>query len=108
MDYNYYTTSFGGNLIPPELFNRFMLKAKAYFDAVTLCRSVPAEYREKASLALCEIAEVFMRYSSRGGIKSENTDGYSVSYDESALNLELSEIMNLYLGESDILFKGEI
>ncbi len=107
MDYGFYKSAFGGNLIPPELFNRFKLKAKAYFALATDNRPVPPEYEEKASLALCEIAEVFMRLSIRNGIKSENTDGYSVSYDESALKLELSEILNLYLGDSDLLFKGE-
>ena len=107
MDYGFYKSAFGGSLIPPELFNRFMLKAKAYFSTATNNRIVPPEYEEKASFALCEIAEVFMRLSTRNGVKSENTDGYSVSYDDSALKLELYEILNLYLGDSDLLFKGE-
>lgn len=107
MDYGFYKSAFGGNLIPPELFNRFMLKANAYLSRAVNNRSIPSEYQEKASFALCEIAEVYMRLSMRNGVKSENTDGYSVSYDESSLKLELSEILNLYLGDSDLLFKGE-
>jgi hypothetical protein len=107
MDYGFYKSAFGGTLIPPELFNRFMLKAKAYFSTATNNRIVPPEYEEKASFALCEIAEVFLRLSMRNGVKSENTDGYSVSYDDSALKLELYEILNLYIGDSDLLFKGE-
>ena len=107
MDYGFYKSAFGGNLIPPELFNRFILKAKAYLALATNNRYVPHEYEEKVSFALCEIAEVYMRLSMRNGVKTENTDGYSVSYDESSLKLELSEILNLYLGDSDLLFKGE-
>ena len=106
MDYGFYKSAFGGNLIPPEQFNRFILKAKAYLCQVTDNRPVPQELEEKVSLALCEIAEVYMRLSARNGVKSENTDGYSVSYDEYALKLELSEIISLYLGDSDLLFKG--
>lgn len=107
MGYDFYKSAFGGSLIPPELFDRFILRAKAYLEQATKNRSIPPEYEEKASFALCEIAEVYMRLSVRNGIKSENTDGYAVSYDKSDLKLELSEILNLYLGDSDLLFKGE-
>lgn len=108
MDYGFYKSAFGGTLIPPELFNRFMLKAKSFLSLATNNRSIPPEFEEKASLALCEIAEVYMRHSARHGVKSENTDGYSVSYNDSDLRFELSEILNLYLGESELLFKGEL
>lgn len=108
MNYGFYKSAFGGTLIPPELFNRFLLKATAYFESVTQKRPVPPEFEEQASMALCEIAETFMKHSQRCGVKSESTDGYSVSYDETTLNSQLSGIMTLYLGESDILFKGEL
>ncbi|MBE7012197.1 MAG: hypothetical protein E7415_05940 [Ruminococcaceae bacterium] len=108
MDYGFYKSAFGGSLIPPELFNRYMYKAKAYLSVATNDRPIPPEYEENAAFALCEIAEVYMKLSSRCGVKSENTDGYSVSYDNSLIKLELSEILNLYLGDSDLLFKGEL
>ncbi len=108
MNYGFYKSAFGGKEIPPELFNQFLVKAKAYLDFATQGREIPKEYSEKASFALCEIAELLFRLSSRNGVKSENTDGYSVSYDNNSLKLEISEILNLYLGESDILFKGEV
>lgn len=107
MNYGFYNLTFGGNLIPSELFNRFLLKAQTYLEEITFGREIPPEYEERIPYALCEMAEVFFRNHTSFGIKSENTDGYSVSYMESAAKDELWEIANLYFGQSGILFKGE-
>ena len=53
------------------------------------------------------MAEVFFRRQGALGIKSENTDGYSVTYSDIGLAEELYEIAELYLGETGLLFKGE-
>lgn len=107
MDYKFYENEFGGNLIPPNKFKRFMSKAELFLENATGGREIPEEYTQKASLALCELAEIFMKRDSSKGVKSENTDGYSVSYDNSDFSLEMNEILNLYFGDSDLLFKGE-
>ena len=108
MNYGFYKSAFGGDKIPPEKFNRYLSKAKAFLSSATRGREIPPQYFEKASLALCEIAELLFYINSRKGVKSESTDGYSVSYDSDSLKLEISEILSLYLGETDLLFKGEI
>ena len=108
MNYGFYKSAFGGCEIPPEKFNRYLSRAKAYLSSATGEREISSRYEDKVSLALCEIAELLFRINSRCGVKSENTDGYSVSYDSDSLKLEISEILSLYLGETDLLFKGEI
>lgn len=107
MNYGFYKSTFGGNLIPPELFNRFLFKAQTYLENATSNREIPEPYLSKVPYALCELAECFFRHQGSFGIKSENTDGYSISYTKDVLALELSEILNLYLGKSGVLFKGE-
>ncbi|MBQ2890747.1 MAG: hypothetical protein IJE44_03770 [Clostridia bacterium] len=108
MNYGFYKSAFGGQEIPPEKFNRYLSGAKAYLTLYSGGREIPSEYSDKVSFALCEIAELLFRLSSQRGVKSENTDGYSATYDADSLKLEISEILSLYLGETDILFKGEI
>ncbi len=108
MNYGFYKSTFGGSLIPPELFNRFLFKAQVYLGNATLKREIPEAFKDKLPYALCELSECFFRHKDSFGIKSENTDGYSVSYTDNILFSELSEILNLYLGASGVLFKGEI
>ena len=107
MNYSFYKSTFGGVLIPPERFNRFLFKAQTYLKKVTFSREIPDEYKSNVSYALCEMAEVFFRRQGALGIKSENTDGYSVTYSDIGLAEELYEIAELYLGETGLLFKGE-
>ena len=95
MNYGFYKSAFGGSLIPPEVFNRFSKKAEAYLNNAINNQEIPSEYEERANYALCEIAETLYRINLRQGVKSENTDGYSVSYDNSSLSLEMAEILNL-------------
>lgn len=107
MNYGFYKSAFGGTLIPPELFNRFLFKAQTYLDNLIKSRSIPSEYETKAHFALCEMAECYYRFQNGLSVQSENTDGYSVTYLKSDLNSILYEIANLYLGESGLLYKGE-
>ncbi len=107
MNYGFYKSAFGGNLIPPELFNRFLFKAQTYLDNLTKSRTIPQEYETKAYFALCEMAECYFRYQNGLLVESENTDGYSVTYSKSDLDSLLYGIANLYLGEVGLLYKGE-
>lgn len=107
MNYGFYKSAFGGTLIPPELFNRFLFKAETFLKKLTRGREIPSDYERNASYALCEMAECYFRCRSGSAVKSETTDGYSVSYSDTSLNSRLYEIADLYLGESGILFRGE-
>ncbi len=107
MDYGFYKLAYGGEIIPPELFNRFSFKAQCYLDSLTGKQDIPDEYKTGYCYALCEIADCYFRNMENGNISSENNDGYSVSYISVSLSKQLYDIANLYLGESGLLYRGE-
>ena len=83
--YEFYRTSYGGCLIPEKDWKRSVRKAESYLGSIL--HQVPAENQvELVQLALCESAELVwqdeQQRSEHGGrrVKSENTDGYSVTY----------------------------
>ncbi len=107
MDYGFYQSAYGGTLIPPELFNRLIFKAQTYLSNITRGRNIPDEYKAQASYALCEMAECYFNNGDGLPVKSESTDGYSVTYADLSLDRRLYSIASLYLGESGLLYKGE-
>lgn len=81
-DYAYYKDSFGGDLTAEE-FNRYARKAERFLNYVIM-GEIP-EVTEQVKNAVCAAAEAVAEI--RGGvanipqgIKSESTDGYSVTY----------------------------
>lgn len=84
--YEYYAEQFGGVKIPAERFYQLEKEAERYLDRVTKRRireqgAVTDEVRQAA----CAVAEVFYQRDRREpGAKSEELDGYAVSYAETA------------------------
>lgn len=81
-DYDYYKHSFAGTLIPAEEFTSLANKAERYLDYVTMHNTDISDPVKNAVCAAAEaVYEVQRQYADiPKGIKSENTDGYSVSY----------------------------
>lgn len=80
-DYSYYTDSWAGTLIPAQEFNRYARKAERLINYIIGVQEVT----EPIKNAVCAAAEAAyeLRQSVANipqGIKSENTDGYSVTY----------------------------
>lgn len=84
-DYEYYADTYKGTVIPEEAFPEAIRKASAFIREITHDRI--DEVTDDVRDAACSVAEV--RYleseaQSHGNdnreVKSENTDGYSVSY----------------------------
>ncbi len=107
MNYGFYKSAYGGALIPPELFNRFLFKAQTYLQNITMGRNIPEDYALKSSYALCEMADCYFKNENNASVKSESIDGYSVSYSDVSIAKSLYDIADLYLGESGLLYKGE-
>lgn len=84
-DYTFYTEFFAGTEISAEEFPALAAKAERFLDYVTQQRiSEPTNAVKNALCAAAEaLYEVNRQYESiPQGIKSENTDGYSVTYSE--------------------------
>lgn len=81
--YDFYSYDYNGVKIKPEDFDAAALHATQYIKHITLGRSDGYD-GDELKYATCEIAEVYeallMYGSDENEKKSENTDGYSVSY----------------------------
>lgn len=82
-DYTYYSDSFGGTLIPSSEFSAYSAKAERLVRFVTQHRI--KEVTDEVKNAVCAAAEASYELRSSvanipQGVKSENTDGYSVTY----------------------------
>lgn len=84
-DYNYYKNSFAGTMISAEDFPSIASKAERYINYVTMHRIV--DVTDSVKNAVCAAAEAVYEIQQQyanipKGIKSENTDGHSVTFAE--------------------------
>lgn len=118
-DYEYYTSTYKGNL-PKEEFEKSIMKASAYVRRVTFGRADDNMEMEEVKLATCSVCELLandekVRSKHLGrAVTSENTDGYSVSYEsggsgETADDLLCKKMYNtaaLFLDSTGLLYMG--
>lgn len=90
-DYDFYQGAYQGNLIPEAAWPAVARDASAYIDRITYGRlRHGATVTDDVRMAVCAVAEVVYAHQQRdveqgsSGIKSENVDGYSVTYEDSA------------------------
>lgn len=113
-DYTYYTDVYCGDAVTSDAWPRLAVQASAYLDRLTLGRLAGREdVPDTVRMAVCAVAEVLQRFAactdaSISGISSENTDGYSVTYETAAARAEardkaLREAADMYLPPYDPL-----
>lgn len=87
MTYAEYRAVFGDLAkIPEDAFDVWILRSTLEINRY-ITVSVEGLEEDMARLCICEVAELLYSYAERDGIVSENTDGYSVSYDDKGLEL---------------------
>lgn len=85
-DYAYYTGTFYGTAISEADFPALAREASTFIDRLTFGRLVGVVTPDAASMATCAVAERIQVAQKSGaldvgaGVKSENTDGYSATY----------------------------
>ena len=84
VDYEYYLNEYGGTSTPYEQFRATEKKAEAYIKKLTYVRGdIFAIENDAVKDAVCAVTDAYHAYSiqtQNGTIKSENNDGYSVTY----------------------------
>lgn len=85
VDYAYYAQEYAGEKIPEEKFNGYERRAEAYIRKLTYVRGdIFAVESNSVKDAVCAVADVYCAYDLKlgesGALKSENNDGYSVTY----------------------------
>lgn len=111
VDYSFYTDTYGGKRISQNDWLRISQKAEQRLDSFTFGRCSGdwegETWCNQAKCAVCEMAEIIQADEKRGGKTSENTDGYSVSYDTGkSLGSTLYDVVQAYLGDTGLLYAG--
>lgn len=118
-DYKFYITTYKGSL-PKEEFEKSITKASAYVRRITFGRADDNMEMEEVKLATCAVCDLIAndekvrsKHSGRV-VTSENTDGYSVSYEsggnggtaDELLGRKIFDTLELYLMPTGLLYMG--
>ena len=111
VDYSFYTDTYGGKRISQNDWKRISQKAEQRLDSYTFGRCSgnweEENWCKRAKCAVCEMSEILYADEKRSGKTSENTDGYSVSYDAGkSLGSTLYDVVQVYLGDTGLLYAG--
>ena len=107
----YYFENFceaGIDKIPAEQFLVWGNKALAELDTLSGGKIMSeSEENVKIQQCICEIAEALYVEENFGNIKSENNDGYSVTYaDDETKQDKIKRIAERYLANTGLLYRG--
>lgn len=111
VEYEYYTEIYGGGKISDKDWRRISQKAEQRLNSYTF-GCLPDDWEgeswcDRAKCAVCEMTEILYADEKRSGKTSENTDGYSVSYDtEKSLSSTLYDVVQVYLSDTGLLYAG--
>lgn len=118
-DYEYYISAYKGKLAEEE-FEKSIMKASAYVRRITFGRADDNMEMEEVKLAACSVCDLIAndekvrsKHSGRA-VTSENTDGYSVSYEsgesggtaDELLGRKIFDTLELYLMPTGLLYMG--
>lgn len=117
--YAYYISTYRGNLTEEE-FEKFIVPATAHVRRVTFGRADQNMELDEVKLATCAICDLLVndekarsQHSGRA-VVSENTDGYSVTYEsgrdgdtaDDLLNRKIYRSAELYIEPTGLLYMG--
>ncbi len=97
--------TYRGNQIPKEEAQVYVDRAFLYLKNITLGRVEAEKDTEDVITAISAVAEVFYTFSLQGNAKSENNDGYSVTYKDSSVSKEAYRVATTLL-PPHLLYRG--
>ncbi len=109
VDYYFYTDMFKGTVIPESTFDRKIIESEAFINKITFGRihkyALRSDDLKAVKFAICAAAEAVYNLDKHRDVKSENNDGYSVTYSdnsESSRRLRMTEAADLYLADTTL------
>lgn len=111
-DYNWYKSEYFGVTVPEEAFPSFAMKASYLVDGLTAGNLQNLEAApDCVKDAVCAAVDKLYQFeqSPAKEIKSENNDGYSVTYTDTSEGKALDDAkmeIRMYLSTSGLLFRG--
>lgn len=100
VDYAWYKAAYAGKLIPTDTdWMAAETEARIWLETQM---ALPQEPDPRVQMAICAAAEIFYTRKQRTpGVVSENTDGYSVTYEQqsNSLQVELIKAVGPYVGD---------
>ena len=109
VDYYFYTDMFKGTVIPESTFDRKIIESEAFINKITFGRihkyALRPDDLKAVKFAICAAAEAVYNLDKHRDVKSENNDGYSVTYSdnsESLRRLRMTEAADLYLADTTL------
>ena len=127
-DYNFYVSSFYGNVIPEEEYAAAALRASQFLDYYTMNRAKQQPELEALKLACCAMAEEYhtiitaarqqsQNMAGDGEMQSQTVGGYSVTYRSRGETLSeasaqaqsrLAQVARQYLAHTGLLYRGGV
>lgn len=98
VDYEFYTGTYLGSLIPEKAFPAFAARAGDYLARLGRICQVESTGADSQKMALCAVAEAAYGLRRRQGVRTATVGGVSVSYDPDSMRRpELYEAARTYL-----------
>lgn len=107
VDYDFYKNTYGGTSIPSTAWARSEARAYGKVNNYTYDRlSDLNNVTDAVKMCICEVADcMYKEADDRDGIASVNTDGYSVTYNQT-FESKLYQIVSDYLISTGLLYAG--
>ena len=115
--YDYYVTSYYGDVLTLDNFDKYATRASDYIDRITMNRAASYTRDDAVKKACCALAEQMSKAESAyaavgsGEIASESVGSHSVSYRSGAevvasIDAEQQKIAVGYLANTGLLYRG--
>lgn len=123
VDYDYYQMNFRSNIIPWESFDNMSLQASIFIRDITFNRIDENNITDDTKDAVCAVCDIIykdqqeLKMTSGRDIKSESTDGYSVTYitdrsdgesHDDVLRRKMYMAARPYLIHTGMLYRGSL
>lgn len=109
VDYAFYINTFKGTDIPESAFDKKSMESEAFINKITFGRihkyDLHPDDLKAVKFSICAAAEAVYNWDKHRDVKSENNDGYSVTYadnSESSRRLRMTEAADIYLADTTL------